>query len=74
MYIGGHNEASLERTAKYGRGWLPGWRPFTEIAKRIAIIKRRAEELGRDRTAVFAPAKALRSSNAACHASFFGVG
>jgi probable F420-dependent oxidoreductase len=48
LFIGGHNEASLERTAKYGRGWLPGWRPFTEIAERIAIIKRRAEELGRD--------------------------
>jgi len=48
LYIGGHNEASLERAAKYGQGWLPGWRPFKEIAERIAIIKRRAEELGRD--------------------------
>lgn len=48
LYIGGHNEASLERAAKYGQGWLPGWRPFKEIAERIAIIKRRAEELKRD--------------------------
>ena len=48
LYVGGHNEASLERAAKYGQGWLPGWRPFNEIAERIAIIKRRAEELQRD--------------------------
>ncbi len=48
LYIGGHNEASLERTAQHGQGWLPGWRPFHEIGERIQIIKRRAEALGRD--------------------------
>lgn len=48
LYVGGHNEASLERAARHGQGWLPGWRPFKEIGERIAIIKRRAEELGRD--------------------------
>jgi probable F420-dependent oxidoreductase len=48
LYIGGHNEASLERTARHGRGWLPGWRPFNEIAERIKIIRRKAEEFGRD--------------------------
>ncbi len=48
LFIGGHNLESLERTARFGRGWLPGWRPFNEIGERIAIIRRRAEELGRD--------------------------
>lgn len=52
LYIGGHNEASLERAAKYGQGWLPGWRPFHEIADRIALIRRRAAELGRDPSAI----------------------
>lgn len=48
LYIGGHNMASIERAASVGEGWLPGWRPFHEIAERIQQIKRRAAELGRD--------------------------
>lgn len=48
LFVGGHNLESLERTAKFGRGWLPGWRPFHEIGERIAIIRKRAAELGRD--------------------------
>ncbi|HLS19601.1 MAG TPA: TIGR03619 family F420-dependent LLM class oxidoreductase [Paracoccaceae bacterium] len=48
LYLGGHNEASLERAAKYGQGWLPGWRPFHEIKERIEIIRNRATELGRN--------------------------
>jgi probable F420-dependent oxidoreductase len=48
LYIGGHNATSLERAASMGEGWLPGWRPFNEIAERIQHIKQRAAELGRD--------------------------
>lgn len=48
LYLGGHNMQSLERAAKYGQGWLPGWRPFHEIKERIGIIRNRAEELGRN--------------------------
>jgi probable F420-dependent oxidoreductase len=48
LYIGGHNLESLERAAAFGRGWLPGWRPFHEIEERIQIIRKRARELGRD--------------------------
>src|SRR5690606_14737908 len=33
---------------KYGQGWLGGWRPLHEMEERIALIKRRAGELGRD--------------------------
>ncbi|MDC7787151.1 LLM class flavin-dependent oxidoreductase [Rhodoplanes sp. TEM] len=48
LYIGGHNMEAIERAARLGAGWLPGWRPFHEIAERVQILRRRAEELGRD--------------------------
>jgi probable F420-dependent oxidoreductase len=48
VYIGGHNIEALERAALYGEGWLPGWRPLHEMEERIATLKRRAAELGRD--------------------------
>lgn len=48
LYIGGHNMASIERAASVGQGWLPGWRPFHEIAERIQVLRKRASELGRD--------------------------
>jgi len=52
LYIGGHNLESLERVAKYGQGWLGGWRPLHEMEERIALIKRRAAELGRDPSSI----------------------
>ena len=48
IYIGGHNMTAIERAAKFGRGWLPGWRPFHEIAERIQELHRLAEANGRD--------------------------
>ncbi|MBX3535893.1 MAG: TIGR03619 family F420-dependent LLM class oxidoreductase, partial [Xanthobacteraceae bacterium] len=48
LYIGGHNLEALERAARYGQGWLPGWRPLNELAERIVKLKERAAELGRD--------------------------
>ena len=48
LYVGGHNMESLERTARWGQGWLGGWRPLKEMEERIAIIKRRAAELSRN--------------------------
>ncbi len=48
LYIGGHNLEAVERAARYGRGWLPGWRPLKEMEERIASLKARAAELGRD--------------------------
>ncbi|MCK8785688.1 LLM class flavin-dependent oxidoreductase [Roseomonas sp. NAR14] len=48
IYVGGHNMASVERAARWGRGWLPGWRPWAELAERIATLRARAAELGRD--------------------------
>lgn len=48
LWIGGHNLAAVERAARFGTGWLPGWRPWPELAERIKGLKRRAAELGRD--------------------------
>jgi probable F420-dependent oxidoreductase len=48
LYIGGHNMAAIDRAAKMGQGWLPGWRPFHEIAERIQQLRQRAEAFGRD--------------------------
>jgi probable F420-dependent oxidoreductase len=48
LYIGGHNLKAVERAAAIGYGWLPGWRPFNEIAERIQALHKCAEEAGRD--------------------------
>lgn len=52
IYIGGHNLAAVERAARHGGGWLPGWRPAAELKERIALLKRRAEALGRASDAI----------------------
>ncbi len=52
LYIGGHNIAAIERAAKIGFGWLPGWRPFHEIGERIQQLRRLAEANGRDPTEI----------------------
>ena len=52
LYVGGHNMAAVERAARVGRGWLPGWRPFAELEARIGALKDRAAELGRPKGAV----------------------
>lgn len=56
IFVGGHNLNAVERAARWGQGWLPGWRPWNELGERIQLLKRRAEELGRDpRTIEVAP-------------------
>ena len=48
IFVGGHNLEMIERAARYGRGWLPGWHPIEEIRERAARLKDRAAALGRD--------------------------
>ena len=48
LFIGGHNVKAIERAAKIGRGWLPGWRPFHEIKERIGMLHMYAEKAGRN--------------------------
>ncbi len=52
LWIGGHNLEAVERAARFGTGWLPGWRPWPELAERIKGLKRRAAELSRDPGAI----------------------
>jgi alkanesulfonate monooxygenase SsuD/methylene tetrahydromethanopterin reductase-like flavin-dependent oxidoreductase (luciferase family) len=48
IFVGGHNLVAVERAARWGSGWLPGWRPWPELGERIQMLKRRAGELGRN--------------------------
>src|SRR5204863_8484842 len=48
IYIGGHNEAAVQRAARFGQGWLPGWRPLAEVKERTALLRRLTAEAGRD--------------------------
>lgn len=48
IYVGGHNEAAIGRAARFGQGWLPGWRPFEEVKARTALLRRLTAEVGRD--------------------------
>jgi len=52
FYPGGHNLAAVERAARWGTGWLPGWRPWAELAERIALLRERSVAHGRDAMAV----------------------
>ncbi len=52
FYFGGHNTEAMERAAKWGSGWLPGWRPWPELKQRIDSLRDRCEQLGRPRDAV----------------------
>lgn len=48
IYVGGHNEAAVARAARFGQGWLAGWRPFEELRVRTALLRRLTAEVGRD--------------------------
>lgn len=48
LFIGGHNIEAVERAARIGQGWLPGWRPLAEMKERIELLRRRTAEHGRD--------------------------
>ncbi len=48
VWIGGNSDAAIERTARYGTGWLSGAASTpAQISKAILAIKERAAELGR---------------------------
>jgi probable F420-dependent oxidoreductase len=48
LWIGGSSEAAIERTARYGSGWLAGaGQSPAQIGRVIAAIRQRCAELGR---------------------------
>lgn len=52
IFVGGHNLENVRRAARWGQGWLPGWRPFEELDERIRLLRRLAAEAGRDPDAI----------------------
>jgi alkanesulfonate monooxygenase SsuD/methylene tetrahydromethanopterin reductase-like flavin-dependent oxidoreductase (luciferase family) len=47
LYIGGHTQRAIERAARWGQGWMPGWRPIAELRDWIARLRERLTENGR---------------------------
>src|SRR5258706_8520372 len=47
LWLGGHNKATIERTARIGTRSLAGWRPWPELAQWIKLLEERAAELRR---------------------------
>jgi alkanesulfonate monooxygenase SsuD/methylene tetrahydromethanopterin reductase-like flavin-dependent oxidoreductase (luciferase family) len=48
IYVGGHTTKAIERAARWGQGWIPGWRPIAELREWIAHLWERASASGRD--------------------------
>ncbi len=60
LFIGGHSIETVERAARIGEGWLPGWRPLSEMKERIELLRRR---VGRVSAAIRNPSRWRRSSS-----------
>jgi alkanesulfonate monooxygenase SsuD/methylene tetrahydromethanopterin reductase-like flavin-dependent oxidoreductase (luciferase family) len=52
LYVGGHGARDVERAARHGQGWIPGWQPITVVRERVALLRSRLAESGRDAHAV----------------------
>jgi probable F420-dependent oxidoreductase len=52
IYVGGHSVAAIERAARWGQGWIPGWRPLRQLRERIGILREHLAARGRDAHAV----------------------
>ncbi|HZP95275.1 MAG TPA: TIGR03619 family F420-dependent LLM class oxidoreductase [Candidatus Limnocylindria bacterium] len=66
LYIGGHGTEAVARAARWGQGWMPGWRPLGELRERVALLRDRLVAAGRDPRAV-AVAPELSASIARRH-------
>jgi probable F420-dependent oxidoreductase len=47
IYVGGHTERAIERAARWGQGWIPGWRPIGELRDWTRRLRARVAEAGR---------------------------
>lgn len=52
IYVGGHTTRAIDRAARWGQGWIPGWRPLPELHERIAMLRDRLAAAGRNASAV----------------------
>ena len=52
IWIGGHSDAALRRTARLGNGWLPQRKPDERAAEDVRLLRQYAREAGRPEDAV----------------------
>jgi alkanesulfonate monooxygenase SsuD/methylene tetrahydromethanopterin reductase-like flavin-dependent oxidoreductase (luciferase family) len=52
LYVGGHGTRAVERAARHGQGWIPGWQPIAVVRERVALLVARLADAGRDARAV----------------------
>src|SRR5262249_28609656 len=48
IWVGGWTDKAAERTGRVGDGWIPGWLSPVEMASGREVLRRSAEEHGRD--------------------------
>jgi probable F420-dependent oxidoreductase len=48
LWVGGWTDHAAVRTAKYGDGWIPGWLSPAEMARGAGLLRKTADEHGRD--------------------------
>jgi probable F420-dependent oxidoreductase len=47
IYIGGHTQLAIARAARWGQGWIPGWRPIAELREWTTHLRDLVSERGR---------------------------
>jgi probable F420-dependent oxidoreductase len=52
IYVGGHTLRATERAARWGQGWMPGWRPIAELREWVLRLEERLAGAGRPATSV----------------------
>jgi probable F420-dependent oxidoreductase len=48
IWVGGWTDKAAERTGRVGDGWIPGWLSPEEMVHGVEVLRRTAEEHGRD--------------------------
>ena len=52
LYVGGHGTRDVERAARHGQGWIPGWQPIAVMRERVGLLRARLADAGRDAQAI----------------------
>ncbi len=48
IYFGGNNPNAMQRTVKYGQGWMPAGMPASTLKKKVGILREMCDASGRD--------------------------
>jgi probable F420-dependent oxidoreductase len=52
LWVGGRSEAAVRRAGRLGDGWIPIWVSAERFERSLAVVRRHAEEAGRDPEAI----------------------